>query len=202
MPTALHQARRARLLVPLLALVMAFGAAGCSGDGDSPEETSESLAEPTGAPTLEVEPVTELGKVTGALPRRDRRRTEQRVSRVAVRWLTEAYVGGTYPRARFADAFPGFTPGARQAARRDLGVLTNAPVGRRIDDVTPTRVKVEVDLLAVKRHAVAATAHLLTTYETSGEVAEQARVTGRLMLTRRDGRWQVFAYHVNKGEHR
>ena len=191
------------LLASALAPLVAILAVGCSGDSGAPaEDPTQSLAEPTGAPTLDVEPVIRLGRVTGALPRDDRRRVEQRVSRIAVRWLTTAYVGGSYPRDNFDDAFPGFTPGARAAARRDLGVVTNAPIGRRVDDVSPSRVEVEVDLLAVDRQPVAATAHLLTAFETTGRVEERARVTGRLMLTRRDGKWRVFGYHVSKGESR
>ena len=203
MTKALRPPGTIRLLASALALLVAAVAPGCSGESTRPaDDPSQSLAEPTGAPTLEVEPVTRLGRMTGALPRADRRRVEELVSRVAVRWLTAAYVGGNYPRRSFDDAFPGFTPGTRTAARRDLGVLTNARIGRRVDDVVPSRVEVEVDLLAVDRTPVAATAHLLTTFETTGRLEQRARVTGRLMLTRRDGQWKVFAYHVNKGERR
>ena len=203
MSKALGPPPRTRLLAPALALLVTAVLAGCSGDSSAPADgPSDSLAEPTGAPTLDVEPVVRLGRVTGALARDDRRRVQQRVAGIAVRWLTAAYVGGSYPRDDFDDAFPGFSPGARAAARRDLRVLTNAPIGRRIDDVSTSRVEVEVDLLAVDRRAVAATAHVLTAFETTGRVEERARVTGRLMLTRRDGTWNVFGYHVNKGERR
>ena len=192
-----------RRLAPALALLVAAVATGCNGDSAAPaDDPSQSLAGPTGAATLDVEPVTRLGRVTGALSRADRRRVEERVSRVAVRWLTAAYVGGSYPRRSFDDAFPGFTPGAREAARRDLGVLTNAAIGRRVDDVSPSRVEVEVDLLAVESRPVAATAHVLTTFKTTGRVEGRARVAGRLMLTLRNGQWNVFAYHVNRGERR
>jgi hypothetical protein len=202
MSKALRPPPRTRLLAPALALLVAAAAAGCSGGSSAPADGPSEMAGPTGAPTLEVEPVVRLGRVTGALPRDERRRVQQRVARIAVRWLTAAYVGGSYPRADFDDAFRGFSPGARAAARRDLAVLTNAPIGRRVDDVRPSRVEVEVDLLAVDRRAVAATAHVLTTFETTGRVEERARVAGRLMLTSRDGTWNVFGYHVNKGEHR
>ena len=48
----------------------------------------------------------------------------------------------------------------------------------------------------------AATAHVLTAFATTGRLEQRVRVTGRLMLTRRDGQWKVFAYHVNKGDRR
>ena len=202
--TRAHPPRSAaRLGLPAVALAVSVLAGACS-DGDPSAvpgaDGSRRLSEPKGAPTLVVEPVTRLGRVTGALDRHDRRRVEEQVSRVAVRWMTAAYVGGSYPRLRFRDALPGFTAGARDVARRDLGVLSNDPIGGRVDRVTPTRIEVEVDALAVDRRPVGATAHVLTTYETEGAVERNLRVAGRLMLTRRDGDWKIFAYSVRKGD--
>lgn len=204
MSTAPRPRLRARLAVVVLATGVALTGAGCSGGDDaaSPSGSEASLAEPTGAPTLEVEPVTSIGRVTGPLRKQDRRRVEKRVSAVAVRWLTAAYVGGDYPRRGFSDALPGFTPGARDAARRDLGVMSNARIGPRVDQVTPTRIEVEVDLLAVDGNAVAATAHVLTRFEVEGKVSGRYRVAGRLTMTRRDGEWKVFGYDVARGGNR
>ena len=69
----------------------------------------------------------------------------------------------------------------------------------RVDAVTPTKMDVEVALLAVDKRAVGATAHLLTTYRTEGDAKGRYRVSGRLLLTKDDGHWTVFAYHVSKG---
>ncbi len=87
---------RPRPIAPATALVVALLAAGCSGDEES-GDAGPDLVEPSDPPTLAIEPVTDLGKVTGRIPRKDAKTVEQRVSRVAIDWLTDAYVGGSYP---------------------------------------------------------------------------------------------------------
>lgn len=195
-----HRPRRGtscstRVLAPALALVLGLAMVGCRSDAGS-RDTGAELA---GAPTLAVEPVSRLGRVTGPLPRPEARLVEDRVSRIAVRWLTDAYVGGRYPRRAFEGSFADFSRGARAAAREDLQVMSNAEIGPRTDAVTPTRIDVEVDLLAVDRDPVGATAHVLTTFRTEGRAQGRYRVSGRLMLTKEAGRWTVFAYHVARG---
>lgn len=182
-----------------LALVVLLG--GCSGDADPPQpeaSSSESLLEPSDAPTLAVEPVVSSGRIVGRLPRADRRRVEKAVSRVVVRWLDAAYLGGEYPRGSFRDSFPGFTPGARAVAQRDLVLMSNKGIGTRVDSVVPSAIRVRVDLLAVEKRAAAATAHLTLRFRTDGRVSRRYRVSGRLMLTRQDGSWRIFAYDVAK----
>lgn len=191
-----------------VAVVVALGAlsvAGCS-DGDEPspetaptESPTVELSEPSDAPTLEVEPVTRSGSIVGRLPKQDRGRVERAVSDRAVRFLNAAYLAGDYPRADFRDAYPGFTGGAAKLARRDRALLTNQPIGQRIDEVTPTAIAVKVDLLAVNKHAVASTAHVELAFRTAGKVSKRVRVQGRLLLTKKDGRWKIFAYDLSKG---
>jgi len=188
-----------RLLASALVLLVGLAAGGCNSDEEPTAESGPELVEPTDAPTLEIEPVTQLGRVTGRLPRQDARAVESRVSRVAVRWLTGAYVGGSWPRERFDDAFTGFTKGAAAAARSDRRVMTNADIGKRVKAITPTKVDVRVDVLAVRKRAVGATAHVLTTFRADGPKQGRYRVAGRLLLTKDHGRWTVFGYHVNKG---
>ena len=186
-----------RLLAASLVLLVGLAAGGCS--DDEPAETGPELAEPSAAPTLEIEPVTQLGRVTGKLSRKDARAVEERVSRIAIRWLTDAYVGGSYPRETFDNSFADFSRGARAAARNDLRVMSNADIGQGVEAVTPTRMDVKVDLLAVGKRAVGSTAHVFTTFRADGRKQGRYRVSGRLLLTKDDGRWSVFAYHVSKG---
>lgn len=189
---------RTALVWPLVLLLLV---AGCSGDADPPDpeaSSSESLLEPSDAPTLAVEPVVAPGRIVGRLPRADRRRVEKSVSRVVVGWLDAAYLAGDYPRRGFRDSFPGFTPGARAVAQRDLVLMTNRGIGTRVDSVSPSAIRVRVDLLAVAKRAVAATAHVALKFRTEGQVSRRYRVSGRLMLTRQDGSWRVFAYDVAK----
>ena len=56
-----------------------------------------------------------------------------------------------------------------------------------------------VDVLAVRERASAATAHVKLVFNTTGDVAKRVQVQGRLMMTKSDGRWRVFAYHLSKG---
>lgn len=189
-----------RLLAPAVALLVGLAAGGCSDTEPSPSgETGPELSEPSAAPTLEIEPVTTLGRVTGKLPRKDAKAVEDRVSRIAVRWLTDAYVGGSYPRKTFNNSFADFNRGARAAARDDLRVMSNADIGNGVESVTPTKMDIEVDLLAVGKHAVGSTAHVFTTFRTEGSKRDRYRVSGRLLLTKDEGRWTVFGYHVSKG---
>ena len=192
--------RYAAGLVALAALCVT----GCSGGGEpspdaSPASPTVELSEPTDAPTLEVEPVTRSGSIVGRLPRKDRARVERAIADRAVRFLNAAYLAGDYPRGDFRDAYPGFTGGAAQAARHDRALLTNQPIGQRIEKVTPTAIGVKVDLLAVNKHAVASTAHVELAFRTSGKVQKRVRVQGRLLLTKKDGRWKIFAYDLSKG---
>lgn len=196
---------RTRRSVAALVAIGALSVGGCSGgDEPSPEaETTTSpsaeLSEPTDAPTLEVEPVTKSGTIVGRLPKKDRSRVERAISDRAVRFLNAAYLAGDYPRADFRDSYPGFTGGAAKLARKDRALLTNQPIGERIDEVTPTGITVKVDLLAVNKHAVASTAHVELAFRTAGRVEKRVRVQGRLLLTKKDGRWKIFAYDLSKG---
>ena len=147
-----------------------------------------------------LEPVTTSGRTVGRLPRKTRLRAERAVAGVAVRWLEAAYLGGSYPRRDFRKAFPGFTPGARNAARRDSRLMSNRGIGRRITAVTPTGIRVRVDLLAVRKRPVTGTAHVRVRFRTEGRVERAHWVAGRLMMTWRGQGWQVFAYDVARSQ--
>lgn len=197
----MNWAARPRRLAAALTLATVLATGGCSGDdGPSPSaEPSESLIGPSDAPTLQVEPVTTSGAIVGRLPRSDRHRVERTVSTLTVRWLEAAYLGGKYPRRDFRKAYPGFTGGAARVARRDRMLLTNRRLGPRVDTVTPTSVRVRVDLLAVKKRAVSATSHFEATFKARGKIRRRVRVEGRLLLTKPHGHWRIFGYDVSKG---
>jgi hypothetical protein len=198
--TSMSSPPRTRRYVAVLVTLAALAVTGCSGDEPSPSgETTESLQEPSDAPTLEIEPVTEVGTTVGRLARKDRKRVVGDVSRTAVRYLQAAYLAGEYPRRNFTRSYPGFTSGAVAVARRDGDLLTNRRVGPRIDSVTPTALRVTVDLLAVRKRVVAATAHVRLRFRTTGRFEKRVHVQGELRLTKRDGNWKIFAYDLTKG---
>lgn len=185
----------------VLLLCLGLGLSGCSGD-DGPPGSTESSAPPLPsgeAEKFQIETVTTWGEVVGRLDKDRRRRAEQAVTRVVQGWFNAAYVGGEYPRSSFRDAFPGFTPGARERARRDRFLLTNQRIGRQITGVTPTASRIRLDALAAGRRPVAITARFALGFRTKGDVARRVRVSGRLLLTRKPAGWRIFAYDVTKG---
>jgi hypothetical protein len=151
---------------------------------------------PAGSPPT----TTTVVAVTGRLPADRRRRVKAAVARVVDGWLDAAYVGGTYPRSGgFRHAFPRFSSGAEDEARRDLPLTTNAGIASRIDGVDVRRRELRLDILAVRGGAVGVTARVLLVFDTTGRLERRERIQGRLLLARRGGRWQVFGYDISRG---
>jgi hypothetical protein len=188
----------------VLALLLTLGAAGCS---DGPSDGGSSGPSPSPAPpaTTAEAPAAEprvptrrrVGSVTGRIPKAQRKLVVKRVARVVDKWLQAAYVGGEYPRSSFGRSYRGFTQGATRQARGDKELMTNVDIGDRIDGVTVKRREITVDVLAVGGTAHAATARVLLAFKTSG-VERRVRVSGRLFLTKKAGRWRIFGYDVAK----
>lgn len=193
---------RPTLLSVLLALCLTLGTSACTGDADSPDTPGESSAAPQatdGGASFAIETRTTLGKVVGRLEKQDRQRLPDAITEVVQRWFNAAYVGGDYPRSDFSDAYPGFTPGARDEARRDRVLMTNKGIGSRIEDVTPTHSRIWVDVLAVGKRPAGVTARFLLKFRTEGELTRRIRVKGRLLLTKQESGWRIFGYDVAKG---
>lgn len=197
---------RARAVATSVAAALVLGATACGGADEAPppeaapSSSGPSLSDPSAAPTFEVEPVVRPGQVAGRLPRSDRRRVVGAVSGVALRYVEAAFLGGDFPReGGFRAALAGFAPGTARQARRDLGLLTNAAIAPRVDDVTPTALRVDVDLLAARGRASAATARVRLAFRTTGQVEKVVQVRARLMMTKQDGRWKIFAYRLSRG---
>ena len=146
-----------------------------------------------------VETRTRFHRVHGRLPVARRKAVRRQVTAVVERWWDAAYLGGDYPRMDFRDAFPGFTRGARERARRDVRLMSNRDVGSRVDAVAADRRLLRLDVLAVDRRARAVTARFVLRFATTGERTGTTAVRGRLFLTRRHGPWRVFGYDVLMG---
>jgi hypothetical protein len=194
---------RAALSSVVLALVLSLGAGACSGDedpGDGGASPSAAPQETEEAGEFAIATRTTIGVVAGKLDK-DRRKAAQRaVTDLVQRWFNQAYVGGVWPRQGFRESFPGFTRGARAQAVRDVDLLTNKPLGDRIDGVTPTASRIHLDLLAASGRAVAGTARFRLAFETEGDVSKKVVVSGRLMLSRQQVGWRIFGYDVTKGD--
>ncbi len=142
---------------------------------------------------------TRIHRVYGRLPDARRKAVRRDVGRVVDGWWESAYLGGTYPRTSFPDAFPGFTRGAERLARTDKALLTNQTGGPRIESVTSRKRSVSLDIMAVGGQPRSVTAHFVLRFETTGAKQGTTTVRGRLFLTHRNGPWRIFGYDVAKG---
>jgi hypothetical protein len=190
----------------LLVLALAVTLAACSGDSDDPsaepghgDPGSSEAAGASEAPAPPVETEATMGKVTGQLAEEKRSNVRQQVAHAVDAWFDAAYVGGDYPRNDFADAWPGFTAGARTDAQGDKALMSNQDIGADIAGVEATARKVTVDVLAVKGKPSGATARFVLKFRTDGDVQRKVEVRGRLFLTPESDGWHIFGYDVTKG---
>ena len=137
--------------------------------------------------------------MTGKLPKEKRAKVRQQVAHAVDAWFDAAYVAGDYPRNDFADAWPGFTTGAKADAQSDKALMSNQDIGSEIAGVEATARKVTVDVLAVKGKASGATARFVLKFRTDGDVQRKVEVRGRLFLTPGAEGWRIFGYDVTKG---
>lgn len=183
-------------------LVLALPLSACeAGVEPDPAATPASYDAPDQV-TLSSNPVatqTRIHRVYGRLPDARRKAVRRDVGKVVDRWWEASYLGGTYPRTAFPDAFPGFTRGAERLARTDKALLTNQTGGSRIESVTPRKRSVSIDIMAVGRQPRSVTAHFVLRFGTTGAKEGTTTVRGRLFLTHRHGPWRVFGYDVAKG---
>ena len=192
-------ASRPALAAASMLLCLSLGATACSDDSAGGDDAASQPPLPSGDPaTFQIVTTTTMGQVVGRLSRHDRKRLSASITPVVQRWFNAAYVGGDYPRRNFRDAFPGFTPGARTAARHDLDLMSNDRIGARISGVTPKVSQIWLDVLAVRKRAVAVTARFHLAFKTQGDLVRRVGVRGRLLLTRAQPGWRIFAYHVAK----
>ena len=76
--------------------------------------------------------------------------------------------------------------------------MSNQDIGKRIGPVEATRRRLRIDALVVDGRAVSATARVILTFTTTGDVSKEIDVRGRLFLSRADG-WRIFGYDMTKG---
>lgn len=187
-----------RLGVPVVGLVLALVASGCSGDDEQ-----EPAAGPPGssaAPTTEVGTKARFGTIAGPLPVARRPAVRDSIQEVFDRWVDAAYLGGEWPRTDVGEAFADFTGQARARARQDAALMSNRAIGGQIDDVEPLSRTLRIDVVASRGRAAGATARFRLRFRTTGAAAATSTVQGRLFLVPDRGRWQVFGYDVSRGQ--
>jgi hypothetical protein len=195
-------ARRCAALA--LAVLAPLALAGCQ-SGSDPSASPERLSHNDPQVTLSAHPVetrTKIHRVFGRLPDRQRKAVRLQVGAVVDRWWDASYLGGSYPRSTFPQAFPGFTKAAEKRARSDKALLTNQTQGPHIDAVTPTHRTIALDILATGKQARTVTASFVLKFATEGDKAGTTTVRGRRFLVRERGEWRIFGYDVAKGSTR
>ena len=185
-----------------LALALSLSACNAAPEPDAVAPATYGAPDSVTLTSNAVDTETRIHRVYGRLPGARRKAVRRDIGRVVDRWWEAAYLGGTYPRDSFPDAFPGFTRGAAREARTDKALLTNATGGARVESVTPRRRTVTIDVMAVGGQARSVTARFLLRFSTTGDEAGVTVVRGRLFLTRRNGPWRIFGYDVAKGDRR
>lgn len=180
----------------VLALAVTSTVTSCSGGDDEPEPQGAASSSATEEPVA-----TELsfGRLTGPLPAARKEQLSAAVQEVVDGWIDAAYLAGDYPRTDFADAWPGFTPGARALARRDADLMSNADIGGQVDGVEVERRVVKLDVVSHKQKPVGVTARVAVRFSTTGDTETHYRVGGRLYLIPTKDGWQVFGYDITKG---
>lgn len=133
---------------------------------------------------------TEVTRVAGPLPRSERDALRDEVRGLVEEYVESAYVDG-------ATDFPGFTGGARRLALEDADVTTarRLPGDGRVE-LLAGRSRVAV-LATTRQGADGATAAVrLVLRPVGGGKADEATVTGRLLLTPTADGWRIFGYDL------
>jgi len=168
-------------------------------DESEPAPTSTSSAASEAPPEVVTTKAT-IGKVTGTFRPANRDQLRKRVVASMDAWIDAAYVAGDYPRTDFTDAFSTFSLGAERRAKRDTGLMSNATVGAKIDDVEVLERRLTIDVLAVNGQAAGVTVQVLLGLRLTGEIEREDRITGRVYMTYSESGWQVFGYDIERGQ--
>lgn len=175
-------------------LVLLLVATACSGSDDDPDKPEEAASSSPAEPAVPLQ--ARVGKVTGKVKPKARKKAVASVGATVDRWFEAAWVGGEFPRTSVKGSWPGFTKELTRSARKDRAMTTNAALARRIDGVRVVRRAVAVDLLAGPARVVGATARFRLIFDTQGERERRVLVTGHLSLSPARSRWRVFGYDV------
>ena len=188
-------------------VVLALAAGGCSSSSSStPSAGPTSGASGVGGAQPMASTVV-LGRVAGNLHqpnkrvfKKHRHRMLKRVGRAVDSWIDGGFVGVGYPRSDFKTAFASFTKRAKHDARRQMKLMTNWKLRKKIDGVDVKKRKVTVDAFAPHGHPAGATARVHLVFMTTGNHQKRVTVTGRLFLSPANhGSWKVFGYDMSKG---
>lgn len=180
------------LLVLPATILLGLTLAGCSGDtaDDGGSRTAWSDARAT---ALEVR--TTVSRVQGGLSRVQRARIERRTAQLLERYLSAAYLHQRAGKGH-RRAFPGFTPGARELALRQVGITADGAFPRA-EDVRPRGAVAYVSVVAPEGRPAGATARVFLKLDVArGERSRLLQLRGLLLLTPTAKGWRIFGYDL------
>lgn len=189
--------RRALVAVPA-SLALGLALTGCVGGSAEDESPRSSASEERGASpqvrtTLDVR--TTVSRVQGGLSRSQRARLEERAGRLLSDYLSAAFLHRR-PGNGYAEAFPGFTPGARELALRDVDITADGAYAKA-RDVQPRGAVAFVSVVAPDGRPAGATARVLMKLDVSEAGGNRVvQLRGRLLLTPADAGWRIFGYDL------
>lgn len=203
------RAARTRALVGVVALVVAVTLGGCGGSSSHPQSSPSGGSSSNGAGAAGPLPSrVSLGQVAGIAHKANRQLFKKHrasllkdVGRAVDTWIDGGWVGVSYPRKSFPQAFAAFTKPARQDAVAQQSLMTNASLGPSISGVEVKHRRVVVDFLAPNGRAAGATAHVTLVFTTTGHTQRTVTVVTRLFLVPGNGsHWRIFGFDATKGE--
>jgi len=191
--------RLGRALAALIAIAVTCVAivGGCSAGDKEPSSEKPSASGTPEAPPEKPSVTTQVvvGRVTGNLRDNQKAALKDDVKKIVDGFFEGAYLGD-FPRASYDKAYDAFTDGARQDAKRDKDLLSNAAISDRIESATGAKRQVSLDVLAVKGVPQGVTARFTLDFDTAGALEQRNRVKGFLLLDHEGGKWQIFGYDV------
>ena len=184
-PAASRRSGSRHLFALLLAGILTTTLLACTGDDSSPPEPDAPSDTPLRVSTL-----------TGAgIDEDTRARLESEVSEVLADYVVGSFLGD-YPRGDFVQGLADFTNRAAGLAVGDIEQVT-ASRFEQASSVRAEQLDAELSFLVIDGEAVGASAWVDFDFEVEqdGELLT-ARLSGRLSLDLRDGRWVVFGYRL------
>jgi hypothetical protein len=216
MQTTRRQRARAIRWAAVLSSVTLLVSA-CSGDDETSADKDQSS--PTASPAEpELVTRTDLGAIAGRLPKAQRQKIRDQATAIVEDYTDWAYLAGDYPRTTWDFPVPGFSARASRRIQRDVKLATNADIGAKIDEVSPVRRRVIVDVLSPGGKPAGLTARFLVVFDTSradpggddsdgeesgGDTGDvKVTVKGRLVMVPKGSKWQVVGHYFSKGASR
>lgn len=191
-------ARRRTLLAVPASLVLGLALTGCLGgsaeDGSPGAGASATRGStPDARTTLDVRAT--VSRVQGSLSRSQRARLEERTGRLLTDYLSAAFLRQRTGQG-YARAFPGFTPGARELALREVDITADGAFALA-KDVQPRGAVAFVSVVAPDGRPAGASARVLMKLDVTEEGRHRlVQLRGRLLLTPADEGWRIFGYDL------